>query len=71
MFGIHALPGLSVFAEAAAFGAGLKYGLVGFRYYFGADKTLIRRQREDDPPSTTGQDFTDLTTGGSTAYGTR
>jgi hypothetical protein len=71
MFGIHALPGLSVFAEAAAFGAGLKYGVVGFRYYFGADKTLIRRHREDDPPNTTGQDITDVTTGSSIAYGTK
>ena len=71
MFGIHALPGLSVFAEAAVFGGGAKYGLFGFRYYFGTDKTLIRRHREDDPPNVPGQDFTDLITSTTTAYGTK
>jgi hypothetical protein len=71
MFGIHALPGLSAFAEAAVSGGGLKYGLIGFRYYFGADKTLIRRHREDDPPNVTGQDFLDLIPATSTAYGTK
>jgi len=71
MFGIHALPGLSAFAEAAVSGGGAKYGVIGFRYYFGADKTLIRRHREDDPPNVTGQDFLDLTPPTNTAYGTK
>jgi hypothetical protein len=58
-FGVHALPGLAAFADVAVFGAGVKYGLVGLRYYFGADKSLIRRHREDDPPNVAGEDILD------------
>jgi hypothetical protein len=61
-FGIHALPGLAAFADVAVFGAGIKYGLIGFRYYFGADKTLIRRHREDDPGNSALQDINDPVT---------
>ncbi len=47
--GYSALPGLSVFAEGGVSGERPSYALFGFRYYFGATKTLIRRHREDDP----------------------
>jgi len=49
--GLSSLPGLSVFAESGISGSRDNYALVGFRYYFGPDKTLIRRHREDDPPA--------------------
>jgi hypothetical protein len=47
--GFAALPGLSVFADAGAGGHHHVYALAGIRYYFGDNKTLIRRHREDDP----------------------
>jgi len=49
--GLAALPGLSVFAEGADAGNRDNMLLAGFRFYFGPAKTLIRRHREDDPPS--------------------
>jgi hypothetical protein len=49
--GLQALPGLSVFAESAISGQRDSYALTGFRVYFGPDKMLIRRHREDDPES--------------------
>ncbi|HZL58071.1 MAG TPA: hypothetical protein VFC38_00065 [Stellaceae bacterium] len=58
--GLAALPGLSTFAEAGISGSRASYALVGFRFYFGPAKTLIRRHREDDPPSlVTGGGFGD------------
>jgi hypothetical protein len=47
--GFAALPGLSVFADAGAGSDHHVFALAGIRYYFGNDKTLIRRHREDDP----------------------
>jgi hypothetical protein len=47
--GLAALPGLSAFAESGLSGQRDSYVLVGMRIYFGPAKTLIRRQREDDP----------------------
>lgn len=41
--------GISVFAEADKAEDGRHSALVGLRFYFGAEKTLIRRHREDDP----------------------
>ncbi len=49
--GIHLLGGLTTFAEAGITGSRDSYALAGFRVYFGPDKTLIRRHREDDPTS--------------------
>ncbi len=47
--GLAALPGLTGFTEAGLTGQRDSYALVGVRIYFGPDKTLIRRHREDDP----------------------
>ncbi len=47
--GLAALPGLTTFAEAGLTGQRDSYALVGLRIYFGPEKTLIRRHREDDP----------------------
>lgn len=52
--GLAALPGLTTFAEAGITGQRDSYVLVGLRIYFGPDKTLIRRHREDDPSSPIG-----------------
>jgi len=41
---------LSLFAELAKGDNGYDHALFGLRYYFGKDKSLIRRHREDDPP---------------------
>ncbi|MGE0152791.1 MAG: hypothetical protein AB7R90_09235 [Reyranellaceae bacterium] len=49
--GFAALPGLSIFADAGGGGNDHFYALAGIRYYFGDNKTLIRRHREDDPDS--------------------
>lgn len=46
---ITSVPGLTVFASTGAGNHGYAFGLVGARFYFGNDKTLIRRHREDDP----------------------
>ena len=54
--GLAALPGLTTFAEAGLTGQRDSYALVGLRIYFGPDKTLIRRHREDDPSSPIGND---------------
>lgn len=47
--GFAALPGLSIFADAGGGENDHFYALAGIRYYFGQNKTLIRRHREDDP----------------------
>jgi len=47
--GFAALPGLSIFADGGAGSDHLSYALAGIRLYFGANKSLIRRHREDDP----------------------
>jgi len=49
--GLAALPGLSLFAEAGTGGMRDSMAIAGFRFYFGPAKSLIRRHREDDPPS--------------------
>jgi hypothetical protein len=49
--GFAALPGLSLFADAGGGGNDHVYALAGIRYYFGDNKTLVRRHREDDPDS--------------------
>ncbi len=47
--GFAALPGLSVFADAGTGSDHHVFALAGIRFYFGQDKSLIRRHREDDP----------------------
>ncbi len=51
---IPSLPGLAVFLDAAKGSNSFDQTLVGVRYYFGTDKTLIRRHRQDDPDSLLG-----------------
>jgi hypothetical protein len=46
--GLSSLPGLSIFADAGAGSDSLGYGFIGLRYYFGDDKPLMRRHREDN-----------------------
>lgn len=43
--------GLSCFGELAKGDNGYDHALFGLRYYFGVNKSLIRRHREDDPPN--------------------
>jgi hypothetical protein len=43
--------GLSCFTELAIGDNGYDHALFGLRYYFGKNKSLIRRHREDDPPN--------------------
>ena len=52
-------PGMSVFASTGAGNHGYAFGLVGVRYYFGNDKTLVRRHREDDPAELVPEDSTE------------
>lgn len=51
------LPGLAVFLDAAKGSNSFDMTLVGVRYYFGANKTLIQRHRQDDPDSLLGDSF--------------
>lgn len=48
------LPGLAVFLDAAKGSNSFDQTLVGVRYYFGANKTLVQRHRQDDPDSLLG-----------------
>lgn len=48
------LPGLAVFLDAAKGSNSFDQTLVGVRYYFGSNKTLIQRHRQDDPDSLLG-----------------
>jgi hypothetical protein len=57
--GFAALPGLSIFADAGGGGRDHYFALAGIRYYFGDNKPLIRRHREDDPD---GVNVTDMPT---------
>jgi hypothetical protein len=43
--------GLSCFADLATSDHGYDQALFGLRFYFGKNKSLIRRHREDDPPN--------------------
>lgn len=43
------LGGLSLFATGAMGSDNYDYALGGIRYYFGPEKSLLRRHREDDP----------------------
>lgn len=43
------LPGLAFFADGGGGESGQRFALGGVRFYFGADKSLKRRHREDDP----------------------
>ena len=52
-------PGLALFGSTGAGNHGYAFGMVGIRYYFGTDKTLIRRHREDDPAATSPDDLMD------------
>jgi hypothetical protein len=63
--GLAGLSGLAGFVESGISGSRASYALVGIRYYFGPDKTLIRRQREDDPPDLVGGDGIGPTLGNS------
>jgi hypothetical protein len=42
-------PGLAIFSSAGGGNHGYSFAIAGVRYYFGDHKSLIRRQREDDP----------------------
>jgi hypothetical protein len=55
---IKEAPSLTLFASAGAGNYGYAFGLAGFRYYFGDDKTLIDRHRQDDPASSIENDLT-------------
>jgi hypothetical protein len=46
------VPGLSVFANAMKGDHDYDHAMVGMRYYFGEDKPLRSRHREDDPRNT-------------------
>ncbi len=46
---VDAAPGFSVFANVAGADNDYEHALFGVRYYFGADKSLMKRHREDDP----------------------
>ena len=52
-------PGLSLFGSTGAGNHGYAFGLLGVRYYFGSDKNLVRRHREDDPSELISDDLTD------------
>lgn len=45
------LSGLSVFAQVASGDNDYEHAFGGLRFYFGKEKTLLRRHREDDPAS--------------------
>ena len=47
--GFSSMPGLTLFAEGGGGEDRQVFGLAGVRFYFGADKSLKRRHREDDP----------------------
>jgi hypothetical protein len=46
---IQALPGLSFFADGWIGEDNYDAAYAGIRYYFGPEKSLIKRHREDDP----------------------
>ena len=50
MPGFSAVPAAALYARAAVTGQGVEYGIAGVRFYFGQNKSLIKRHREDDPP---------------------
>lgn len=50
--GFEALPGLTTFTDGAVSTDDYSSVRFGFRYYFGDEKTLKRRHREDDPRNT-------------------
>lgn len=54
---IDNLGGLTLFADAGVGTRDNDFVLAGVRFYFGADKSLIRRHREDDPPNSLGDDL--------------
>ena len=56
---VAAVPGLALFAEGAVGTHDANFALAGVRVYFGADKSLKRRHREDDPVNSVGQDILD------------
>ena len=56
--------GLSCFAEIAKGENGYDQALFGLRYYFGKDKSLIRRHREDDPTNLLNRMLTSIGTYG-------
>ncbi|QPJ60890.1 MAG: hypothetical protein G3M70_02900 [Candidatus Nitronauta litoralis] len=42
-------PGLSVFANLAGAKNDYEHAMMGVRYYFGSEKSIMKRHREDDP----------------------
>lgn len=48
-FGLKALPGLAIFAEGAVGEKSYDRYYAGLRYYFGSNKSLKLRHRQDDP----------------------
>jgi hypothetical protein len=49
MPGFASMPGMSVFGEGTVTDEGEYMAFAGLRYYFGPQRSLIRRHREDDP----------------------
>ena len=47
----QAMASVSIFADLATGEDDYEHVLVGAKYYFGGDKSLIKRHREDDPPN--------------------
>lgn len=52
--GYEAMPGLAYFADAAAGDDNYVRASIGVRFYFGENKSLKRRHREDDPEDNLG-----------------
>jgi len=49
--------GIALFADGGVGTHDNEFIVAGIRWYFGADKSLERRHREDDPPNTVGSDL--------------
>jgi len=56
---IEGVGGIALFADGGIGTHGNDFILAGIRFYFGENKSLKRRHREDDPPNTVGSDLLD------------
>lgn len=54
----RSLPGLALFIDAAKGNKDFDMAIVGVRYYFGGNKSLIQRHRQDDPDNLLGDSLT-------------
>ena len=54
----RSLPGLALFLDAAKGNKDFDMAIVGVRYYFGGNKSLIQRHRQDDPDNLLGDSLT-------------